>query len=92
MADIFEMQMIRQANDLIQRAANSVASARTHLPALPPINPDVLQAARMGVFQNFLIGKPELVLLTAEIMRFPESDGLSNFSHCACRGADVGYD
>lgn len=51
-----EMQMIRQANDLVQQAANSVSAARTHLPSLPPINPDVLSAARMGLFQNVLIG------------------------------------
>lgn len=56
MFDMFEMMTIQASNDAIAVAANKAMEASALLPGLPQIDTRVLQAAKMGIFQNILFG------------------------------------
>ncbi|PRW57471.1 TKL kinase [Chlorella sorokiniana] len=56
MFDFFEIQIIQRSNDAISVAANKAMEATSLLPGLPQIDTRVLEAAKMGIFQNILFG------------------------------------
>lgn len=54
--NMMEMATIRRSNDMVQSAAQDIASARSVLPTIPWINDAVLDSARKGVFISILFG------------------------------------